>query len=130
MTLEELEELNPDVDSQASPSARRSSSSRDAARARSPPRRRRSLLGLAAPAAAQAPDAPASRRSRDRRRGEHGRTVFEKRAEQPRPIASTTKLMTALLTLETAPLDDVLTAAPYDPAPAESVVGLRRRASA
>lgn len=42
-----------------------------------------------------------------------------------RPIASTTKLMTALLTLERASLSDVLVAVPYRAQPAESLVGLR-----
>ena len=54
-----------------------------------------------------------------------GEVVFQRAAGEPRAIASTTKLMTALLTLEGAALDDVLTAAPYAPGPAESVVGLR-----
>jgi len=41
-----------------------------------------------------------------------------------RPIASTTKLMTALLTLERAKLSDVYTASDYRPSPAESQIGL------
>jgi D-alanyl-D-alanine carboxypeptidase (penicillin-binding protein 5/6) len=45
-------------------------------------------------------------------------------AEQRRPIASTTKLMTALLTLERAKLSDTYRASPYRPAPAESAIGL------
>jgi D-alanyl-D-alanine carboxypeptidase (penicillin-binding protein 5/6) len=51
--------------------------------------------------------------------------VFARHADARRPIASTTKLMTALLTLESMRLDDVVTAAPYSPAPAESLMGLR-----
>ena len=43
-----------------------------------------------------------------------------------RSIASTTKLMTALLTLERAKLSDVYTAADYQPSPAESKIGLER----
>ena len=54
-----------------------------------------------------------------------GATAFAKAPSERRAIASTTKLMTALLTLEGAALDDVLTAAPYSPLPAESVVGLQ-----
>ena len=54
-----------------------------------------------------------------------GDVVFERNANEPRAIASTTKLMTALLALEGAALDDVLTAPPYNAAPAESVLGLR-----
>jgi D-alanyl-D-alanine carboxypeptidase (penicillin-binding protein 5/6) len=51
--------------------------------------------------------------------------VYARRANTRRPIASTTKLMTALLTLERARLTDVFTAAPYSPSPAESLMGLR-----
>jgi serine-type D-Ala-D-Ala carboxypeptidase (penicillin-binding protein 5/6) len=54
-----------------------------------------------------------------------GDVVYARAPDQRRPIASTTKLMTALLTLERANLDDVDVAAPYHPLPAESVVGLR-----
>jgi serine-type D-Ala-D-Ala carboxypeptidase (penicillin-binding protein 5/6) len=54
-----------------------------------------------------------------------GDVAFERNAAERRPIASTTKLMTALVAAESAPLDDVLTAEPYDAAPAESVLGLR-----
>jgi serine-type D-Ala-D-Ala carboxypeptidase (penicillin-binding protein 5/6) len=50
--------------------------------------------------------------------------VYARRASMRRPIASTTKLMTALLTLERARLTDVFTAAPYSPSPAESLMGL------
>jgi D-alanyl-D-alanine carboxypeptidase (penicillin-binding protein 5/6) len=44
--------------------------------------------------------------------------------DQRRSIASTTKLMTALLTLERAKLSDVYTASDYRPSPAESQIGL------
>jgi serine-type D-Ala-D-Ala carboxypeptidase (penicillin-binding protein 5/6) len=40
-------------------------------------------------------------------------------------MASTTKLMTAYLTLRALDLDDVVTAAPYTPGTAESLMGLR-----
>jgi D-alanyl-D-alanine carboxypeptidase (penicillin-binding protein 5/6) len=43
-----------------------------------------------------------------------------------RSIASTTKLMTALLTLERAKLSETYTAADYMPSPAESKIGLDR----
>ena len=46
--------------------------------------------------------------------------------DQRRSIASTTKLMTALLTLERAKLSDTFTAADYVPSPAESKIGLDR----
>ncbi len=42
-----------------------------------------------------------------------------------RAIASTTKLMTALVAIEHADLDDVFSASDYDPGPAESQIGLR-----
>ncbi len=54
-----------------------------------------------------------------------GEVVYQRNADQRRPIASATKLMTALLALEGAPLDDVITAVPYQPLAAESVIGLR-----
>jgi D-alanyl-D-alanine carboxypeptidase (penicillin-binding protein 5/6) len=54
-----------------------------------------------------------------------GDVVFRRDARSRRPIASTTKLMTALLTLERAKLGDVLTTTSYRAAPAESVIGLR-----
>lgn len=54
-----------------------------------------------------------------------GDIVVRKRADERRAIASTTKMMTALVTLERAGLDDVLTAADYRPAPVESQIGLR-----
>jgi D-alanyl-D-alanine carboxypeptidase (penicillin-binding protein 5/6) len=54
-----------------------------------------------------------------------GDIVYRRNADDRRPIASTTKLMTALLALEHLSLDDVLSAVPYHPLPAESVVGLR-----
>jgi D-alanyl-D-alanine carboxypeptidase (penicillin-binding protein 5/6) len=46
--------------------------------------------------------------------------------DQRRSIASTTKLMTALLTLERAKLSDTFTASDYVPSPAESKIGLDR----
>jgi D-alanyl-D-alanine carboxypeptidase (penicillin-binding protein 5/6) len=54
-----------------------------------------------------------------------GDIVYQRNANARRPIASTTKLMTALLALERTSLDDVLTAAPYRASPVESVIGLR-----
>jgi D-alanyl-D-alanine carboxypeptidase (penicillin-binding protein 5/6) len=51
---------------------------------------------------------------------------FRRASTRRLPIASTTKLMTALITLEREPdLDQVVTAAAYDAAPAESLMGLR-----
>ena len=54
-----------------------------------------------------------------------GDVVFQRNATQRRPIASTTKLMTALVTLEHASLDDVMTTVDYHGAPAESLAGFR-----
>ncbi len=52
--------------------------------------------------------------------------VVSRNADQRRPVASATKLMTALVAIEQASLDDVMTAVDYDAAPAESVINLRR----
>jgi D-alanyl-D-alanine carboxypeptidase (penicillin-binding protein 5/6) len=54
-----------------------------------------------------------------------GDIVFQRDADGRRPIASTTKLMTALVTLEHASLDDVMTTIDYHGAPTESLAGLR-----
>ena len=54
----------------------------------------------------------------------NGEVMFAKRAGARRPMASTTKLMTALLTLERASPRDVFTAPPYDAAPVESKIDL------
>jgi D-alanyl-D-alanine carboxypeptidase (penicillin-binding protein 5/6) len=51
--------------------------------------------------------------------------VYRRSATTQRPIASTTKLMTALITLEQAKLDDVFTAVHYHPGATESLMGLR-----
>ncbi|MDX6685413.1 MAG: hypothetical protein QOF86_1541 [Baekduia sp.] len=52
-----------------------------------------------------------------------GDVIFQRNAHQRLPIASTTKLMTALVTLEHASLDDVMTTVKYNAAPAESLAG-------
>jgi serine-type D-Ala-D-Ala carboxypeptidase (penicillin-binding protein 5/6) len=54
-----------------------------------------------------------------------GDVVFQRQAARERPVASTTKLMTALITLEHTKLSRVMTTVPYRGAPAESVIGLR-----
>ena len=53
-----------------------------------------------------------------------GDAMYAKNAGRARPIASATKLMTALLTLERADLDDVFTAAPYSASAVESKINL------
>ena len=78
----------------------------------------RPAAALAAPPAVRAPAAilvePAT-----------GDVVFQRQATRERPVASTTKLMTALVTLEHARLSRVMTTVRYHGAPAESVIGLR-----
>lgn len=54
-----------------------------------------------------------------------GDVLLSRNARQRRPMASTTKLMTALVTLERDDLDDVFSAADYASAPAESQLSLR-----
>jgi D-alanyl-D-alanine carboxypeptidase (penicillin-binding protein 5/6) len=58
--------------------------------------------------------------------GRNGEVMFAKRPDERRAIASTTKLMTALLALERARPRQVLTAPGYDALPAESRINLRR----
>ena len=55
-----------------------------------------------------------------------GETLYTRRAGRRRAIASTTKIMTALVAREAADLGDVFTASDYDPAPIESQLGLKR----
>jgi serine-type D-Ala-D-Ala carboxypeptidase (penicillin-binding protein 5/6) len=54
-----------------------------------------------------------------------GTVMFAKRPDAERSIASTTKLMTALLALEKADPNDVFTAPAYNAQPAESRINLR-----
>ena len=54
-----------------------------------------------------------------------GDTLLSKRSDIRRPIASTTKLMTALLTLESGELDRTFTAPAYHASPIESKIDLR-----
>jgi D-alanyl-D-alanine carboxypeptidase (penicillin-binding protein 5/6) len=83
---------------------------------------------LAAPAQARAADkAPAIPNAKaaiviD---GRNGEVMFAKRPGARREIASTTKLMTALLTLERTRPRQVFRAADYHPAAVESQIGLR-----
>jgi serine-type D-Ala-D-Ala carboxypeptidase (penicillin-binding protein 5/6) len=55
-----------------------------------------------------------------------GIAACERRADAERPVGSTVKLMTALLTLERAKLSDTFRASSYQPSPAESQIGLMR----
>ncbi len=87
------------------------------------------VLALLVPATAAAapgdPDLPRAKAAIliDARDGE---VLYAKNAEAERPMASTTKLMTALLTLENASLDDVFTAPAYNAATAESKINLAK----
>jgi serine-type D-Ala-D-Ala carboxypeptidase (penicillin-binding protein 5/6) len=54
-----------------------------------------------------------------------GDVVYQRQAARPRAIASTTKLMTTLITLERAKLSQTMVAVRYRALPAESVIGLR-----
>lgn len=54
-----------------------------------------------------------------------GDVLLAHNADQRRPIASTTKLMTVLVALERGDLDDVFSAADYNASPVESQIGLR-----
>ena len=83
------------------------------------------LLALALPAAARAEALAPRAGSAILVQPDTGDVVYARAPDQRRSIASTTKLMTALLTLERANLDDVVPAAPYRALPAESIAGLR-----
>jgi serine-type D-Ala-D-Ala carboxypeptidase (penicillin-binding protein 5/6) len=84
------------------------------------------LLIPSAPAAAQTPPKPSVSAETavviDARTGE---TLYAKAANRRHAIASTTKLMTALVARERAELDDVFPATDYRPAAVESQIRLR-----
>jgi serine-type D-Ala-D-Ala carboxypeptidase (penicillin-binding protein 5/6) len=82
---------------------------------------------LAVPASAQARDCPSSVQAPSAIVIEvsTGVVACERAADAERPVGSTVKLMTALLTLERADLDDVYRAPAYHAAAAESLVGLQ-----
>ncbi|MDX6697623.1 MAG: hypothetical protein QOE65_1020 [Solirubrobacteraceae bacterium] len=81
------------------------------------------VLVAAAPARAAAPPAVTAPQA-FLLQPQTGDVLLRKDADSPRSVASTTKLMTALIVLERASLDDVYAAVPYDPAPAESRINL------
>lgn len=86
------------------------------------------LLALLAPAAARGAAAPkppdVSAPSAIVVEAGTGDVAYARAPDRRRPIASTTKLMTALLVLERGELGRRLTAADYRPAPVESKLGL------
>lgn len=85
------------------------------------------LVAAPAPAPAQGPPKPTVSADTavviDARTGE---TLYARRPNERHAIASTTKIMTALVAREEAELDDVFPASDYQPAPIESQIRLRR----
>lgn len=80
-----------------------------------------------APAGARAADSPPdlSAPSAILIEASSGEVLYERAADKRRAIASTTKLMTALLTMEEAKLSDEVTASSYFASPIESKLSLR-----
>jgi D-alanyl-D-alanine carboxypeptidase (penicillin-binding protein 5/6) len=96
--------------------------------------RRRSILALAAALVAAAPGSAVAAEPPPRVPTAQaaividaldGTVMFAKRPDTERSIASTTKLMTAMLSLEAAEPEDVFTAPAYHPQAAESRINLR-----
>jgi D-alanyl-D-alanine carboxypeptidase (penicillin-binding protein 5/6) len=56
---------------------------------------------------------------------EDGDVLTARSPDSELPMASATKLMTAVVAREELQLDEVVTAAPYDPGPVESLMGLK-----
>jgi D-alanyl-D-alanine carboxypeptidase (penicillin-binding protein 5/6) len=83
------------------------------------------FLVLAAPVSAAAAPAVETAKAAIVVDGRDGTVMFQKHPDERRGMASTTKLMTALLTLERARPNQVFTAPAYSAAPAESRIDLR-----
>ena len=83
------------------------------------------LLGAASPAAAAPPKPAVSAPSAIVVDATSGDVLYARAPNRERAIASTTKLMTALLTLESVSLRDVFSAPAYQAGPAESKIGLQ-----
>jgi serine-type D-Ala-D-Ala carboxypeptidase (penicillin-binding protein 5/6) len=84
------------------------------------------VLAFAQAAQAAAPDPPElSAPSAVLIEARTGDVLYERAADKRRPIASTTKLMTALLTMEHSKLSDMVPASNYIAAPIESKLSLR-----
>jgi serine-type D-Ala-D-Ala carboxypeptidase (penicillin-binding protein 5/6) len=84
------------------------------------------VLALPAAAAAQRPPDVSGAAAAIVIDGRNGEVMYAKRPDERRSIASTTKLMTALLALERARPRQVFTAPEYNALPAESRINLRR----
>jgi serine-type D-Ala-D-Ala carboxypeptidase (penicillin-binding protein 5/6) len=82
-------------------------------------------IGVPAAASAQRPPDVGSAAAAIVVDGRNGEVMFAKRPDERRAIASTTKLMTALLALERARPRQVFTAPEYNALPAESRINLR-----
>ncbi|MEJ7892262.1 MAG: D-alanyl-D-alanine carboxypeptidase family protein [Solirubrobacteraceae bacterium] len=82
------------------------------------------LVLCLAPAAAAAPPPEIAAPEAIALEATTGDVIFEKDADTRRPMASTTKLMTALIVLEQADLKDVVTAPRYDGLSVETVMRL------
>ena len=82
--------------------------------------------GAAAPGAAAAGPPAVDARSAIVVETSTGEVVYARRPDRSRPIASATKLMTALLVLERLRRDRLVPASSYRPAPVESQIGLRQ----
>jgi serine-type D-Ala-D-Ala carboxypeptidase (penicillin-binding protein 5/6) len=85
------------------------------------------VLALTAPSVAAAQSGPQLRGARSAivMETSTGQVAYQRDANDRRQIASTTKMMTALVTLQHADLDEVFRASNYRPAPIESQIGLR-----
>ncbi len=122
--VEQIEALNPDDRPAGAPLRRHARAALSEARPRAP--------GGARGRAASSPRRP-ERRSRRARvasswvlvDASDGDVLAARSPHDELPMASTTKLMTALLARQDLQLDDVVTAAPYSPGAAESLMGLR-----
>ncbi len=83
------------------------------------------LLWLAAPATVVAAPPSITAPSAAVIETSTGTVVYAKNADAQRGMASTTKLMTALVALDEAPLSTVYSATDYNAAPAETQIGLQ-----